>query len=258
MRRSLTVAAALAVAALVLAGCASHPASKPTATTDTLSGQVTVSAAASLTDVFNQIAKDFVTAHPDVHVVLNYGGSSALAQQIVQGAQVDVFAAANQSTMKTVTDASLASNPTLFATNTLQIAVPPDNPGKVTGLADFANPKLAIVLCAVAVPCGSAAAAVFADAGVTPSVDSYEQDVKSVLTKVELGEADAGMVYRTDVLAAGDKVTGIDFPEAASETNQYPIAVLANPVSPDAAKAFVAWVLSPKGQKVLSDAGFGA
>jgi molybdate transport system substrate-binding protein len=160
--------------------------------------------------------------------------------------------------MKTVTDANLiAGRPTTFVTNTLDIAVPADNPGKVTGLKDFANPSLTIALCAVAVPCGAAAKTVLDKAGVAASVDTYEQDVKSVLTKIELGEVDAGLVYKTDVLAAGAKVTGIEFPEASAAVGKYPIALLSGSPNKGAAQAFIDFVLSPAGIRVLTDAGFG-
>ena len=255
MRRPLVLAA---LAALALAGCTAA-APEPTPTTEgTLSGTVTVFAAASLTESFQAIADAFTAEHPGVEVTFNFGGSSGLATQIVEGAPVDVFAAASPATMTTVTDAGLATDPHDFATNTLEIAVPTDNPGGVTGLADFANPDLAIALCAAEVPCGAAAARALDAAGIVASVDTYEQDVKAVLTKVELGEVDAGLVYRTDVLAAGAKVKGIEFPEAAGAIARYPIAALTASANPDAAAAFVAFVLSDAGQQILREAGFGA
>jgi len=257
MKRALVIAAA----GLLLAGC-SAPAAAPTPTVtaspDTLSGTVTVDAAASLTDTFQAIADGFTKEHPNVTVTFNFGGSSGLATQIVQGAPVDVFAAASGATMKTVTDAALTEGaPTVFVTNTLEIAVPADNPGKVTGLSDFAKPDLAIALCAVEVPCGAAAKTVFDGAGIVPSVDTYEQDVKSVLAKVESDEVDAGLVYVTDVQAAGDKVKGIEFPEASTAVGKYPIALLGASANKDAAQAFIDYVLSPQGTKILTDAGFG-
>jgi molybdate transport system substrate-binding protein len=248
----------LAVTALALTGCtATTPEPTPTPA-DTLTGTVTVFAAASLTDTFQAIATAFEAQHPGVTVTLNFGGSSGLATQIVEGAPADVFAAASPATMTTVTDAGLATDPHDFATNTLEIAVPVDNPGGVTGLADFANSDLAIALCAVEVPCGAAAARALDAAGIVASVDTYEQDVKAVLTKVEVGEVDAGLVYRTDVLAAGAKVTGIEFPEAAGAIAKYPIAALTASANPDAAAAFVAFVLSDAGQNFMKRAGFGA
>lgn len=250
---------ALAAAGVLLAGCsATAAAPTPTATPDTLSGTVTVFAAASLTDTFKAIGDAFTAEHPNVKLVFDFGGSSGLATQLTQGAPADVFAAASAATMKTVTDAGLADGaPTVFATNTLEIAVPAGNPGKVTGLKDFANPGLAIALCAAEVPCGAAAKTVLAHAGITPSVDTYEQDVKSVLTKVEVDEVDAGLVYKTDVIAAGSKVAGIDFPEAATAVGAYPIALLGATANKSAAAAFIAYVLSPKGSAILTDAGFG-
>lgn len=258
MKRTVVV---LAAAGLLLAGCSAPtptPAPTASATPDTLTGTVTVDAAASLTDTFQAIATAFGKEHPNVTVTFNFGGSSGLATQIVQGAPVDVFAAASGATMKTVTDAKLtAVDPTVFVTNTLEIAVPADNPGKVTGLKDFANADLSIAVCAVEVPCGAAAKTVFDGAGVTASVDTFEQDVKSVLAKVETGEVDAGLVYKTDVLAAGTKVKGIDFPEASTAVGKYPIALLSASANKDAAQAFIDYVLSPKGIKILTDAGFG-
>lgn len=252
MKTLLTVGAAV----LLLAGCAST-APEPTEEPDTLGGTVTVFAAASLTESFDEIAAAFELAHPNVEVVLSYGGSSGLATQIVEGAPVDVFAAASPATMATVVDAGLAADPVDFTANVLEIAVPVGNPGGIEGIADFANPHLALAVCAVEVPCGAAAQKVFDALGLVAAPDTLEQDVKSVLTKVELGEVDAGLVYRTDVLAAGGAVEGIEFPEAAAAVNRYPIVALTGAPNADAAAAFVAWVLSDAGQTVLQKAGFG-
>ena len=246
--------AALAVVVLALAGCAG-PTQQPEA--EQLTGTVTVFAAASLSDSFTEIARAFEAEHRDVSVVFNFGGSSGLATQIVEGAPIDVFAAASESTMTTVTDEGLIDASTPFVTNTLEIAVPAGNPGSITGLADFANPDLTIAVCAAEVPCGVAAATVFTAAGITPAVDTYEQDVKAVLTKVELGEVDAGLVYRTDVLAAGAAVEGIEFPETADAVGTYPIGMLRTAPRPEAAAAFIEFVLGPTGQKILTDDGFG-
>ena len=159
--------------------------------------------------------------------------------------------------MAQVSDAGAsAGKPVTFARNTLEIAVPAGNPAKVTGLADFAKKDLTIALCAPEVPCGAAADKVFAAAKVTPAPDTLEADVKATLAKVTLGEVDAALVYKTDVIAAGDKVEGIDFPEAADAVNDYPIAVLKDASKPSTAQAFVDLVLSAGGQKVLSEAGF--
>ena len=223
------------------------------------SGDVTVFAAASLTDTFTLLGEEFMTANPDVTVVFNFAGSSALATQITEGAPADLFASASPATMQTVVDAgSAVGEPTVFVTNTLQIAVPPDNPGHITGLGDLTDPQRTIALCAVQVPCGAASGAVFSAAGLIPSPDTLEQDVRGALSKVELGEVDAALVYRTDVIAAGDAVLGIDFPESANAVNAYPIVTLAQAPTPDAAEKFVAYVLSQEGQQVFADAGFGS
>ena len=249
--------AALIAVGLLLSGCAAAPSEAPAA--DALAGTLSVSAAASLTETFGAIAVAFEREHPNVSIAFNFGGSSGLAAQLVEGAPVDVFASASGATMNTVTDAGLAEgDPTVFATNTLEIAVPAGNPAGISGLADFARPELSIALCAAEVPCGSASVAVFAAAGIVPSPDTLEQDVKAVLTKVELGEVDAGLVYRTDVRAAGDRVLGIEFAEAATAVGAYPIVQLAASTNKKAAAAFVAFVLSPAGREILDRAGFGA
>jgi molybdate transport system substrate-binding protein len=143
------------------------------------------------------------------------------------------------------------------ATNQLQIAVPPDNPGNVTGLADFAKPDLLIGLCAEEVPCGQFGREALSRAAVEPSVDTNETDVRSLLTKIEAGDLDAGIVYRTDVLAAGDKVRGIDIPAEQNIVAVYPIAVLAASKNHTAAGAFVSYVRSATGQSILQSFGFG-
>lgn len=244
--------AVVAAAALMLVGCS---APEPSPSADELPGTVTVFAAASLTDSFALVARAFEAENPDVSVVLNFGGSSGLATQIAEGAPVDVFAAASESAMEPV--AGLIAEPIPFATNTLEIAVPADNPGDVTGLADFANPELAIAVCAVEVPCGEAAAAVFTAAGIRPAIDTYEQDVRAVLAKVMFGEVDAGLVYRTDVILTDDVVEGIELSEATDATTTYPIAVLHDAPHPTAAQAFVDFVLGPTGQNLLGEYGFG-
>ncbi|TYC11275.1 molybdate ABC transporter substrate-binding protein [Actinomadura syzygii] len=218
---------------------------------------VTVFAAASLTESFTALGKAFEGSHPGVRVRFNFGDSSALAQQITQGAPADVFAAASPATMKTVTDARLTDGqPQTFVRNRLQIATPADNPAKVTGIKDLAGPKVKVVLCAQQVPCGAAATKALAAAGVKVKPVSLEQDVKGALNKVTLGEADAALVYRTDVKAAGAKVHGIDFPEAAKAINDYPIATLGKAPQPALAKEFLQLVLSAQGKTTLTAAGF--
>ena len=256
MKRLPFAAAALGVA--LLAGC-STPAPDPTATVDPLSGTVTVLAAASLTDSLDAVAAEFEAAHPNVDVVISYGGSSALAEQIVSGSPADVFFSANESTMKTVTDAGLTVEPIVVLTNILEIAVPPGNPAGITGLTDFANPDLLIALCDPAVPCGSAAVKLIDLVGVTPSVDTLEEDVKAVLTKVALGEVDAALVYVTDVIAADGDVDGIEVPEALQVINKYPISLLTDAPNPEAAQAFINYLIAGDGGiPTFVDAGFGA
>jgi len=247
------IAAAAGIA--LLAGCAA-PTPEATAP-DTLSGTITILAAASLTESLDELAARFEAAHPDVDVVISYGGSSALAEQIISGSPADIFFSANESTMTTVTDAGLTVDPTVLLTNVLEIAVPAGNPGGVTGLADFADADLTIALCDPAVPCGSAAEKLFAATGITPSVDTLEEDVKAALTKVALGEVDAALVYVTDVKAAGDEVEGIEVPEAAEAVNAYPISLLTDAADADLAQAFIDFVSSAEGLEVFTDAGFG-
>jgi molybdate transport system substrate-binding protein len=218
-----------------------------------------VFAAASLTDVFGELGDQLMADNPDLDIQFNFAGSSALATQITQGAPADVFASANQAQMTVVTDAGVqGEDPTVFTENVLQIAVPKGNPGKVTGLADFARPELTLAVCAPEVPCGAAATKVFEAAGITAVPDTQEEDVRAALTKVELGEVDAALVYASDVQSAGAGVEGIEFPEAEDSINEYPICVLADAPNPDAAQAFVDLVLSDEGQKALEAAGFRA
>ncbi len=221
------------------------------------SGQVTVFAAASLTEAFTEIGTAFEQANPDAMVRFNFAGSSTLSQQMLRGAPAGVFASANQARMQKVVDAGLvAGEPMVFVQNTLQIVVPEGNPANITGLADFGKQDLALAICAEQVPCGAASQEAFELAGVTPAPDTLEQDVKAVLTKVRLGEADAGLVYRTDVASAEGPVEGIDFPEAAQAVNDYPIAVLQDAPNAAGAQAFVDYVLSAEGEAVLEEFGF--
>lgn len=222
-----------------------------------LSGEVVVFAASSLTEAFGKLGRDFEAAHPGVHMTFSFAGSSELAPQITSGAPADVFASASPTSMDDVVKAgATAGKPVQFARNRLEIAVPPDNPGNVKGLDDFARPELKIAVCAPEVPCGEAAQEIFDIGHVKAEPDTLEQEVKGVLTKVELGEVDAGLVYQSDVQVAGDKVQGINFPEAAKAINDYPIATLADAPNPDAARAWVRFVLSPHGQQTLENFGF--
>lgn len=226
---------------------------------DGLNGDLSIFAGASLTDVFTELGEQFEAEHPGVEVTafFNFGPSSGLATQINEGAPADVFASANTSQIEVVTEAGNAEGePAIFAQNILQIAVPAGNPAGITGIADFANADLTLAICAPEVPCGVAAESVFAAAGITPSVDSLEEDVRAALTKVELDEVDAALVYVTDVIAAGDAVEGIDFPETEEAVNSYPIVALAAAPNPDAAQAWVDFVLSDVGVAALVEAGF--
>ena len=256
--RALLVLPLLAV--MPLAGCTgSTDAAQTGDTSEHLTGTLTVFAAASLTDVFTELGGRLEDEHPDLDVQFNFAGSSALATQLTQGAPADVFASANQPQMEVVTAAGLeGEDPAVFAENVLEIAVPADNPGDVTGLADFADADLALAVCAPDVPCGAAAAQVFEAAGVAAAPDTEEEDVRAALTKVELGEVDAALVYASDVRSAGSAVQGIEFPEAEEAVNEYPICSLAEAPNPEAAEAFIGVVLSEEGQAALEAAGFRA
>jgi molybdate transport system substrate-binding protein len=260
---ALVAAAALGLVALV--GCSgSAPGAAPTtpaasAETDTLSGELTIFAAASLTAAFDELAAEFEAKHPDVDVLpISYDGSSVLATQLIEGAEADVFASADEKNLAKVTDAGLAGSGEPFATNVLQIAVAPGNPKGVESLADLTKPDVTVVVCAPEVPCGSASHTLLDAAGVTLTPASEEQNVTAVLSKVKSGEADAGLVYTTDVIAAGDEVTGIVIDGADAATNVYPIVALTSSANPDAAQAFVEFVLSGDGQRQLMGLGFGA
>src|SRR6201991_711915 len=245
--------------AAVLAGCGGEPAGEPAAGGAAPAARMlNVFAAASLTESFTAMKAQFETDNPGVEVRLNFAGSSDLAQQIVNGAPADVFAAANESTMKTVTDAGLAAGePVLFATNILQIATPPGNPKGIATFADLARPDVTVVVCAPQVPCGSATEQIEQATGVTLTPVSEEPDVRSVLGKVSTGNADAGLVYVTDVRSAGDSVQGVSFPEAEQAVNNYPIVAIANAPQPQLAQSFLALVTGEFGTKTLEDAGFG-
>lgn len=219
--------------------------------------EVLVSAAASLTDAFSEIEAVYEETHADVDVVLNFAGSSTLREQILEGAPVDVFAPANHATMDEIVQTDMhLGDPVVFATNLLQIAVAAGNPAGVTGLGDFADQGLLIGLCAPDVPCGDFARQILANAGIVAAIDTNEPDVRALLTKIEVGELDAGIVYATDILAVEGSVEGIDIPEALSVVAEYPIAVMADAPNPDGAAAFVDFVLSDEGRAVLDDYGF--
>ena len=218
---------------------------------------LTVYAASSLKATFEQVAEEFEQANDGVEVELVLGGSSDLVSQIQDGAEGDVFASADEANMDKLGDDERGREPEVFATNTLQIATPPDNPAGVESLQDLAGSDVDLVLCAPEVPCGAAAARVAEAAGLELEPVSEEQSVADVLGKITSGQADAGLVYVTDVIAAGDDVAGIEFPEAADAVNSYPITTLATSEEADLAAAFVELVLGATGQGILADAGFG-
>lgn len=232
----------LLLTAVLLAGCGTSAGSSAPTT-------LTVFAAASLTESFTALEKQFEADNPGVDVKLNFAGSSALAQQIANGAAADVFAAADEKTVAGV--AEHLESPAVFATNRLSIAVPRGNPAKITGLADLTRTDVTVVVCAPQVPCGAATKKVAPN--LRPA--SEEQDVKAVLTKVAAGEADAGLVYVTDTRSG--KVEAIDFPESAAVLNKYPIAITKQAPNAELARRFVDLVLGQTGQNELVRAGFG-
>jgi molybdate transport system substrate-binding protein len=219
---------------------------------------LTVFAAASLKQTFSTLGTTFEAQHPGTTVTFGFAGSSDLVTQLQQGAPADVFASADTKNMqKAVDDALVAGSPVDFATNTLEIAVPPDNPAGITSFADLAKPGVKVVVCAPQVPCGAAAATIEQRTATDITPVSEENAVTDVLGKVESGEADAGLVYVTDVQGAGDKVKGIPFAESREAVNTYPIATLAGSEEPDLAGEFVQLVTGSEGRQVLGAAGFG-
>jgi molybdate transport system substrate-binding protein len=220
---------------------------------------LTVFAAASLKASFTELAKAYEAGHPGSSVMLSFAGSSDLATQISQGAPADVFASADTRNMDKLDQAGLVDGETrIFAANTLAIAVPPGNPAGIRSFADLAKPGTRLVQCASQVPCGAATAAVERQTGTELSPVSEENSVTDVLGKVISGEADAGLVYVTDVKSAAGKVEGVPFPEAAAAINSYPIAMVAGSRNSTAAQAFLDLVTGPEGQQVLAEAGFGS
>src|SRR5215467_3911255 len=255
MRRFVFTIAALT--AVAVAGCSSSSSSSPNSTSSSpATGTITVFAAASLTGAFTQIGKQFEAAHKGDTVKFSFGPSSGLATEITSGAPADVFASASPKNMQEVVSAGDASNPQNFVKNTMEVAVPPNNPAKVTSVNDLAKKSVKVALCQPQVPCGAVAAEVFKNAGITVKPVTLQPDVKSVLTQVELGNVDAGMVYVTDVLAAGSKVKGVTIPASDNASTLYPIATISSSKHTSVAQAFMSYVLSPAGQQVLTAAGF--
>jgi len=262
-RAGLLAVAGAGVVAVVLAACSSSgttssaPGGGSGSSPAKLSGTLVVFAATSLTDAFDQIGAQFHQANPGVTVKFNYNGSSSLATSINQGAPADVFASAAPSNMATVTDAGNAAGaPKTFAANQGEIMVGKGNPDHITSVSQLANPAVKVVVCAPEVPCGAVATAIFKNADVSVKPVSEETNVGGVVTKVTLGEADAGIVYVTDVKANAAKATGVPIPAAENDTTEYPIAEVKGAPNASAATAFISYVLGPDGQKVLASFGF--
>lgn len=220
------------------------------------SGTITVFAASSLQEAFTTLGHQFERGHPGSTVTFDFDASSTLAEQITQGAPADVFASASPTNMEQVAKTGDAGSPANFVSNVMEVAVPPDNPAGIRRISDLAKAGVKVALCAPEVPCGAVAHEVFNNAGIRVNATTLEPDVKSTLTKVELGEVDAGMVYVTDVRAAGSKVKGVRIPDNVNASTDYPIAALPTGPNPEGGKAFVRYVLSPAGARVLSADGF--
>jgi len=244
---------ALAVVALSSACGTSPPASS---SSSALNGTITVFAASSLTSAYTAIVKDFQQAYPGSTVKFSFGGSSTLVAQIQQGAIGDVFASADQPNMQKAADSGLlAGSPSIFAHNRLEIVVAAGNPKHIAALSDLAHSGLVVVLCAPAVPCGRYSTQALQKAAVTVKPASQETDVKAVVSKVALGEADAGIVYVTDVKAAGASVQGVEIPPGVNVVADYPVAVLKDSQNVPLAKAFISYLLGA-GQPTLNRYGF--
>lgn len=252
------VTAVAAAGLLVLTGCGGGSGSGEASSSSGEHKKLTVSAAASLTDSFDELSKDFEKDHPGVDVTVNYGGSSSLVQQLIEGAPADVFASADEKNMKKLTDKDLAAGePSIFATNVLTLVVPKDNLAGITSFQDVVDKDVKLVTCASEVPCGSATEKVEKANDVTLKPVSQENAVTDVLGKVTSGQADAGIVYVTDAKSAGDKVTSIDIPKTDEAVNKYPVVALKDAPQKELADEFVELVKGERGQEVLKNAGFG-
>ncbi|CAB4879409.1 unannotated protein [freshwater metagenome] len=226
-------------------------------TVPTMTGTITVFAASSLTEAFTEMGAAFEKANPGAKVIFSFGGSGDLVTQIGQGAPADVFASADDSNMTKLVEAGNASGtPTVVAKNSLEIITEAGNPKGIATLADLATPDLVVVLCATTAPCGKLAALVLKTAGVTVVPKSLEDKVKGVVTKVTMGEADAGIVFATDVQAAGSKATGVAIPAEQNAVTNYSLVVTKQATNTTTASAFIASVASPAGQAILAKYGF--
>jgi molybdate transport system substrate-binding protein len=248
----------LIVVAAFIAACGSSGGTAATSPSPaSLSGSISVFAAASLTASFNALGTSFQTANPGVTVKFNYAGSPTLVTQIEQGAPADVFASADTTNMDKLTiDGFTVGSSSIFAHNQLEIVVAPGNPKGITGLADLAKPGVIYITEAPMVPAGKYSLQALASAGVKVTPKSLETSVIAVISKIELGEADAGIVYTTDVSSAGSKVSGVQIPAANNVIATYPIAVVKGTASLVVANAFINYVLSAKGQSTLQSFGF--
>lgn len=245
-------AASTSVATTGVSAAATTAAAGPAAV-----GALTVFAAASLTDAFTELGEAFTAANPDADITFSFAASSALVTQIGEGAPADIFASADLSSMAKLTEAGdNASEPEVFTTNLAEIIVGPSNPKGIAGVADLADDDLIVISCAPEVPCGRYAEQVLDNAGVAVAFKSLEENVRAVVSKVTLGEADAGIVYVTDVISAGDAADGVEIPPDINVVAEYPIAVTKEAPNPEAAQAFIDFVLSDAGQAILASFGF--
>jgi molybdate transport system substrate-binding protein len=256
MRRCSTVLVLALVAVVGLSACGSDGKTTNAASGSAASGSVTVFAAASLTESFNDEQATLKTEQPGLSITYNFAGSGALVTQIQQGAPADVIATADTASMKKLSDAGLVETPTTFAKNKLEILVAPGNPKEIKALSDLARDDVTFVTEDDSVPAGKYAAMALAAADVTVSPVSKEVDVKSAVAKVTSGEADATIVYVTDVTAAGSKGMGVAIPDGQNVVAEYPIAVVRSAKNHAAAVAFVAAMVSGSGQHALYDRGF--
>ncbi|MFG2330956.1 molybdate ABC transporter substrate-binding protein [Streptomyces sp. NPDC048604] len=260
--RRRTVAAALTAALLVpLTACGNDDAKKDTAgsapsgsASAAPAANLTVLAAASLTDVFKTAGAAYEKAHPGTKITFSFAGSQELVAQVSQGSPADVLVTADTKSMDKVKADTGA--PAIIARNRLVIATNEGNPHKVDELKDLGDTKLKVVLAAPQVPAGKYSKQILDAQKITVKPVSQEPNVRAVLSKVELGEADAGLVYKTDAESAKDKVDAVEIPDAQNAVAQYPAATLKDSKNAEAAAAFVAWLSSPEGQKILQDAGF--
>jgi molybdate transport system substrate-binding protein len=263
-RNRFVAVVAIVSGAALLAACGDDPDAAGDTSGDTVSdtagdatGEVVVFAAASLTDAFTEIGDAFVAERPDADVTFSFAASSELATQVVEGAPADVYASADLATMDRLTEAGAAAGePVVFAANSSTIVVEPGNPLGIGSVADLADPDLVLVTCAPEVPCGAYAARIFDEAGVEVTPDSFEENVKAVVTKVALGEADAGIAYETDVAVAADDVDGVVIPPELNVVADYPIVVTAEAPNPGGARAFVDFVTGDTAGDILESFGF--